>query len=124
MTRIDESCRLRDVNSLRTILGTLYILLMVLIPWLHMPWHGHETKAQIDTHHACGHHHDHQEEEPTDSDPCGLCNLVVVPVELPEILLAPRAIFTFSEPPSFRHENSTPVFQQLHQARAPPALTV
>ena len=109
---------------MRTILSTLYVLLMVIVPWLHMPLHAHEQEAVVSAHDSCGHHHGQQEKKPESTDDCGLCSLAVLSAELPEVLAAPQVLFTFSEAPGFQSENFYPSFQKLHQARAPPSLTV
>ncbi|MBT8046653.1 MAG: DUF2946 domain-containing protein [Pontiella sp.] len=113
------------VNRVRTILSITYLLLMVLLPWLHMPLHGSEPADEIGSaHDTCAHHHDHQDEEPHEEGDCGLCGLAVLPAELPAALNIPAALYIFSDILEVRCGYVDISSERNHQARAPPFMTV
>lgn len=125
LTLHNESCFFRAVNLIRTIISSLYLLLMVLLPWMHMPSHGQPAEEQIQTAHACGHHHhDHEDQENPERDDCGLCSLAVVPIDLPSLFVTPEVLLTFSNNPRFTLHVSDGPLSRLHQARAPPFMSV
>ncbi|WP_407947783.1 DUF2946 family protein [Pontiella desulfatans] len=110
------------MKSIRTFLSLLYLLLMVLLPWMHMPLHADVSEATTCAS-GCG-HHETPADDSDEHDDCGLCNLAVVQAELPRVLLVPKALHVFSEgwkatPTSYSAQVSQP-----HQARAPPFRSV
>jgi hypothetical protein len=117
------------VNGYRIILSTLYLLLAVLMPYLHMPLHAHEHEAvQQETTCAAHHNHHHADEkeapEHHDGSDCRLCELTLLPADIPGVAYAPSysgalhsAVLT----------ETTFFFTQLHfphEARGPPFMTV
>ncbi|QBG48836.1 DUF2946 domain-containing protein [Verrucomicrobia bacterium S94] len=111
------------MNRIRTLLSLIYLLLVVLLPWLHMPLHAHKHVQET----ACSTGCTHSETPADDShehDDCGLCNLAAVPAELPPVLSVPKPFFVFIESLVEEYTFQTQEHWQPHQARAPPFMTV
>lgn len=123
LTGLRKSCCFRAVNLIRLFLSAFYLLLLVLLPWLHMPLHGQSDDEQVHTSHACDHHH--SDEKPTqENDGCQLCSLAVVSIDLPQIFSIPEALYTLTDASEYAVRISEPRIHVTHAARAPPYWTV
>lgn len=90
-----------------------------------MPLHSYESADAIGAaHDTCGHHHDHQNEEPQKSDDCGLCNLAILPADLPAALNVPAALYILSDIQEDSYDYADATTQRNYQARAPPFMAV
>lgn len=103
-----------------------YLLLAVLLPWLHMPLHGAAHQHEPTLVSACGHNHaapaseTPESDEPQEHHDCSLCKLTLVPSVLPDLwvhvkntgisILESEPILLPADAPHIRR----------HQARAPP----
>ncbi|MDZ8118799.1 DUF2946 family protein [Pontiella agarivorans] len=111
------------MNHIRLILSTTYLLLMVLLPWLHMPLHAHHDVLESACSSGCSHSETPADDSHEHHD-CGLCHLVVVPVELPSIFTIPKPLFVLIESFAIEYTFTNQQPRQPHQARAPPCMTV
>jgi len=105
-------------------LSILYLLLAVLLPWLHMPMHAHEHEPALVS--SCGHNHaapvseSPNSETPQEHRDCSLCQLTLVPATLPDLWVQVKntGIVLLESAPVLLPIDAE--FIQQHQARAPP----
>ncbi len=102
----------------------LYLLMMVLLPFLHLIHESHAENPVSKTE-CCQHDSGHNtENEPHDSEHCSLCQLLVLAVENTEALPPLQNSFTlipvFSKPETDR----SIIPDQTCRARAPPFAAV
>ncbi|MDF7798789.1 hypothetical protein P4C99_04905 [Pontiellaceae bacterium B1224] len=114
------------MRLIRSSLSLIYLTLAVLLPWLHMPMHGEAHQHESNLVSSCGHNHaapaseQPESEEPHHHDDCSLCELILVPADLPELCVhikntgisiqEAKPILLPVDEPHFHHQ----------QARAPP----
>lgn len=105
--------------------------MMVLLPYLHMPLHSQENDAvrtpiQLTGHNDCDHHGPTDEAplEQDTPDSCSLCQLTILPVDLPIVQAISSPALTVVPPPETIISLNEAQRIALHQARAPPYMTV
>jgi hypothetical protein len=116
------------MRAAQTILGWLYCLLVVALPYLHFLFDAHGTEASVST--ACsGHAHEH-EPPPDGGNPdshhesCLLCKLLTAASDAPEpapVLQSGHVMVSFR---SLADEACARTLIRTHRARAPPFMTV
>ncbi|MDF7809404.1 DUF2946 family protein [Pontiellaceae bacterium B12219] len=112
-------------------LSFLYLLLAVLLPWLHMPMHSHaahEHELRVvcpcDQNHTAPASEIPESEEPHDHADCSLCQLTHIPVVLPElwVFIKNSGISILETEPILLPVDAESI--QRHQARAPPVYLI
>jgi ABC-type nickel/cobalt efflux system permease component RcnA len=107
-------------------LSLLYLLLAVLLPWLHMPMHSAAHQHEPGLVSSCDHNHTAPASESPESEKsqhhhhCALCQLAHVPAILPEVWVQIQntgLVLSEPEPMLLPVEE---VHVHPHQARAPP----
>lgn len=108
----------------------LYLLMMVLLPFLHLSSHAPENET-VAQHHCCSQEHGQENHSGEDSehgdtahDSCSLCQLLVLSTDTPQTAI--QLHVNFSLLPTFEERELILFSAQplMHQARAPPFMTV
>jgi hypothetical protein len=115
------------MNVMHYMLAWLYLITMVLLPYGHMSQHGSAHTAISDDH-GCAHAHHEPDSEPrhesgTEND-CSICQLVLLPTEIPSLLTSVDTVFIPCERPEIAHTFIEASIIHDHRARAPPFMTV
>ncbi|MEA2067842.1 MAG: hypothetical protein U9P12_01460 [Verrucomicrobiota bacterium] len=109
-----------------TFISTLYLLMMVLLPYFHLISDHH---TQADTHSCSSHQHEHPQEQEqnnshTSHDTCQLCQLLLLTIEQPVIGINVQSILTVIQAPVYPEDPPGLFIPRSTYARDPPFKTV